>query len=226
MSNRLIAIGDIHGCLEPLDMLLRAISPVQGDTIVTLGDYVDRGPDSKGVVDRLIELKSQCELIALQGNHEEMMLDVVKGKKPHFRWLQYGGVQTLDSYGFIGDLNIIPEDHHAFFDSMVDYYESEDHLFFHANYDADKEASNQDVYALRWRKLTESAPQPHLSGKRAIVGHTHDPTGEILDLGHIVCLDTYCYGGGWLTAFDTQSGKVWQASMDGRERVFEPSPPA
>lgn len=223
MSKRQIAIGDIHGCALALELLLEAIEPSGDDTIIALGDYVDRGPDSKGVVDRLIELRASCEVIALQGNHEEMMLDVVSGKKPHFQWLQYGGVQTLDSYGFIGDLDIIPDEHRTFFDSMVDFYESDDHLFFHANYDAEKPAGEQEVYDLRWRKLTESAPPPHFTGKRAIVGHTHDPTGEILDLGHIVCLDTYCYGGGWLTAFDTQSGKVWQASMDGRQREFDPA---
>ncbi|MEZ6080055.1 MAG: metallophosphoesterase family protein [Pirellulaceae bacterium] len=102
MSGRLIAIGDIHGCTQALDTILATIGLESDDTFVTLGDYVDRGPDSKGVIDRLIALRSQCNLVPLFGNHEEMMLDVVRDGQPPYRWLQYGGVETLDSYRFAG----------------------------------------------------------------------------------------------------------------------------
>lgn len=223
MSGRLIAIGDIHGCLSSLEKLLEEIAPSGDDTIVTLGDYVDRGPDSKGVIDRLIELRKQCAVVALQGNHEEMMLDVVRDEKPHFRWLQYGGVETLDSYGFVGDLKVIPSEHFEFFDSMVDSYESENHLFLHANYQEETPLAEQDPYTLRWEKLTDRTPGPHASGKRAILGHTHDRGGEIFDVGHFVCIDTYCYGGGWLTAIDVNSGETWQASLDGGYRHTPPA---
>ncbi|MEM7473648.1 MAG: metallophosphoesterase family protein, partial [Planctomycetota bacterium] len=134
MSQRLIAIGDIHGCAHPLNVLLDLIQPSAEDLIVTLGDYVDRGPDSKGVVDRLIELGNHCKFVALKGNHEEMMLDVVQDRKPHERWLQFGGVSTLDSYGFMGDLNIFSEAHIAFYAAMVDFFETDNHFFVHANY--------------------------------------------------------------------------------------------
>ena len=80
-GERLIAIGDIHGCLTALDTLLDAIAPTSSDIIVTLGDYVDRGPDSRGVIDRLIELGRQTRLIGLLGNHEEMMLDVIRARR-------------------------------------------------------------------------------------------------------------------------------------------------
>lgn len=226
MPERLIAIGDIHGCATALDLILEAIEPQPGDTIVTLGDYVDRGPDSKGVIDRLIALQSTCQLVALQGNHEEMMLDVVTGKQPHHRWLQYGGVDTLDSYGFMGNLDVIPDEHHAFFESMVDFHETENHLFVHANYLPDSPLGEQDIYTLRWQKLSESIPGPHCSGKRAVLGHTHDRGGEIFDLGHMVCIDTYCYGGRWLTALELNSGKTWQASLKGDFRCLDPSNPA
>lgn len=215
MSNRLIAIGDIHGCLEPLEKLISEIGLATEDTVVTLGDYVDRGPDSKGVIDLLIGLEDKCNLVALQGNHEEMMLDVVKEKKPHFRWLQYGGVETLDSYGFVGDLDIIPERHHQFFDSMVDYHETDEFMFLHANYAPELAPAEMDVHTLRWLKLTDVTPPPHVSGKRAIVGHTHDRGGEIFDLGYLACIDTYCYGGGWLTALEVRTGEMWQANMHG-----------
>ncbi len=106
---RTLVFGDIHGSLRALDTLLQAVSPKKTDKVVTLGDYVDRGDDTKGVIDRLLELREQCELVPIKGNHEEMMLDVIEfGAAPH-SWLRYGGVDTLDSYGFTGNLSVIPE---------------------------------------------------------------------------------------------------------------------
>lgn len=218
MTGRLIAIGDIHGCIAALQAVWKAIDPKPEDTIVILGDMVDRGPDSKGVVDSLIHYSKQTKVVVLQGNHEEMMLDVVREKQPPFRWLQYGGVDTLDSYGFAGDLGVIPAEHLAFFESMVDYYETENHLFIHANYDPKLPLDQQSVAHLRWLKLSDTTPPSHVSGKRAIVGHTHDYDGEIFDVGHLICIDTYCYGGGWLTAIDVHSGEVWQADKEGTLR--------
>jgi len=218
MSGRLIAIGDIHGCAAALDTLLAAIAPQADDTIVALGDYVDRGPDSKGVIDRLIALGSRCKLIALHGNHEEMMLDVVRDGQPPFRWLQYGGVETLDSYRFAGDMSVVSQAHRDFFASMRDFYETNDYFFVHANYDPDLSLAEQPRQLLRWMKLTDMTPPPHRSGKRAIVGHTHDRNGEIFDIGHLVCIDTFCYGGGWLTALDVDSGQLWQSNLAGELR--------
>ena len=68
---------------------------------------------------------------------------------------------------------------------------------------------------LRWHSLDDVVPSPHLSGKVAVVGHTANTNGEILDLGHLICIDTYCDGGGWLTALDLRSGQQWQASKEG-----------
>lgn len=218
MTGRLIAIGDIHGCLRAFESLLDAISPQLNDTIVTLGDYVDRGPQSKQVVDRLIELGKQCQLVPLMGNHEEMMLEVIKQNKPPYRWLQYGGVDTLDSYRFAGDMRVIPPEHFAFFETMRDCFETDKHFFVHANYDPKLELSKQPIEFLRWLKLTDIIPDPHFNGKRAIVGHTHDRGGEIFDIGHVVCLDTFCYGGGWLTAMEVNSGQLWQTNLEGHLR--------
>ncbi len=218
MSGRLIAIGDIHGCSAALDAILAAIDPKQDDTIVTLGDYVDRGPDTKGVIDRLIALGEKCQLVALHGNHEEMMLDVVRAGQPPYRWLQYGGVETLDSYRFAGDMSVIPDEHHSFFAAMRDYYETDEHFFVHANYDPELSLAEQPRQLLRWQKLTDYTPGAHRNGKKAVVGHTRDRDGEIVDLGYLVCIDTYCYGGGWLTALDMRSGKIWQSNLDGMLR--------
>lgn len=218
MAERLIAIGDIHGCRAALDALLDVIAPGPDDTVVALGDYVDRGPDSRGVIDSLIDLGGRTRLVGLLGNHEEMMLDVVRRGEPHHSWLRYGGVETLDSYGFEGDLSFLPPEHERFFDALKECFVEGDYFFAHAAYDPDQPLDSQNGEMLRWYSLTAGVPAPHQSGKTAVVGHTANREGEILDVGHLVCLDTFCYGGGWLTAMDLHSRKVWQASRDGSLR--------
>ncbi|MCA9196587.1 MAG: serine/threonine protein phosphatase [Planctomycetales bacterium] len=216
-AERIIAIGDIHGCNTALHALLDAIALTDRDILVPLGDYVDRGPDSKGVLDTLIRLKAEYDVRPIFGNHEEMMLTALEGNPPH-DWLRYGGVETLDSYGFSGDLGIVPERHVEFLRNCVDYVETDKHIFLHANYIYDVPLDRQDEFQLRWRSLIDEMPGPHMSGKIAVVGHTPDKTGEILDVGFLKCIDTFCYGGQWLTALDVLTGQVWQANDQGELR--------
>lgn len=218
MSERLIAIGDIHGCQVALEALLDVIKPNKSDVVVTLGDYVDRGQDSRGVIDTLIELRNRTQLIPLLGNHEEMMLQVLQQGASHHEWLKHGGVDTLDSYGFDGDLDFLPVEHEEFFESLGDYFVADDFFFTHAAYDPDSPFEHQPVDLLRWYPLSDGIPARHVSGKTAIVGHTANRDGEILDVGHLICLDTYCYGGGWLTAMDVKSRQLWQVSAEGNLR--------
>jgi serine/threonine protein phosphatase 1 len=91
----------------------------------------------------------------------------------------------------------------------VPWFETETHLFTHGNYDPDLPLDQQDGRTLRWLSLRDSVPGPHRSGKIAVVGHT--PQSEVLNLGHLICLDTGCAYGGKLTGMDVDSGKVWQA---------------
>jgi len=150
-----------------------------------------------------------------------MMLDVVRDGQPPFRWLQYGGVETLDSYRFSGDMDVISPEHRQFFASLSDYYETDDFFFVHANYDPMLPLAQQPRHLLRWQKLSDMTPPPHRNGKRAVMGHTHDRDGEIFDIGHLICLDTYCYGGGWLTAMELNSGTMWQSDIAGELRRGE-----
>lgn len=212
---RLIAIGDIHGYVAALDTLLGAIEPTPDDIIVTLGDYVDRGPDSKGVIDSLIRWGRQTQLVALIGNHEEMMLNVVSGEQSHHSWLRYGGVETLESYGFDGELNFLPAEHAEFFGSLGDFFVHDEFFFTHAAYDPVLSFENQPVELLRWHSLRMGIPDPHVSGKTAVVGHTASDTFEVLDVGHLICLDTNCYGGGFLTAMELPSRRMWQSTPEG-----------
>ena len=216
MSKRTIAIGDIHGCAQALSRLIEAIEPTEDDTLVPLGDFVDRGPDSRGVLTMLIELVDRCQLVPLLGNHEVMMLNAFESPESMEFWLDVGGQETLDSYG--GSLAEVPPEHWVFLRGLRRYYETESHLFVHANFDPELTLEQQPDRLLLWEHIVHTLPSRHASGKTAIVGHTPQGTGEALDLGHLICIDTYCVGGGWLTALDVASGRIWQANRSGQLR--------
>lgn len=219
MPARTIAIGDIHGCNRALVELLRAISPQSDDMIIALGDYVDRGPESPAVIDTLIQQSSQCHLVPLMGNHEIMMLTALEDRSQMGFWLENGGAQTLASYGADPDaVGEIPDAHVHFMEGCRPYVETDGHLFLHANYAANLPLDRQPEYVTFWEHLTTHVPDRHVSGKVAVVGHTPQYNGEILDLGHIICIDTFCVGGGWLTALDIATGQTWQVDRDGRRR--------
>lgn len=216
MASRIIAIGDIHGCSAALAALIDWIALRPEDTLVTLGDYVDRGIDSKGVLDQLIGLEDRCHLVPLLGNHDEMMMHARDGRSDFRFWLACGGDSALDSYGATSQLNLIPAAHFRFLERCLPFFETETHLFIHANYRPDLPLDRQDESTLRWLSLLDYTPAPHCSGKIAVVGHTQQP--EVLDLGHLICLDTACCSGGWLTAMDVAIGTVWQVDERGRRR--------
>jgi serine/threonine protein phosphatase 1 len=110
---RQFAIGDIHGCLTALQVLDKELAFGDGDTVVTLGDYVDRGPDSRGVIEFLLGLRKRCKLVALRGNHEIMMLMARNDRSLLVNWVACGGGATLDSYGAAG-FHDIPGTHWDF----------------------------------------------------------------------------------------------------------------
>src|SRR5262245_16334461 len=134
---RLLAIGDIHGYAKVLDRLLEAVQPGPSDQIVTLGDYVDRGPDSRGVLERMLALHRTGRLVALRGNHDVMMVHARQGWSEERVWQMCGGNTTLASYaadGRAGRLDDVPAEHWAFLEDIcVDWYETDTHFFVHAN---------------------------------------------------------------------------------------------
>jgi serine/threonine protein phosphatase 1 len=218
MASRTIAIGDIHGCSAALRALIEAINPQRDDTLIPLGDCIDRGPDSCGVVEQLLLLRDRCRLFPLLGNHEEMMLNYLDGRPQPDDWLAVGGAETLASYGTGSDAAAIPKEHIDYIRTWGDCFETDTHFFVHASYEPQRPLAKQHWRSMRWHTLRAAIPEPHESGKIAVVGHTSLKNGEILDLGHLVCIDTYCWGGGWLTALDTVCGHIWQANRDGRLR--------
>ena len=222
--SRQIAIGDVHGCVHALDALLDAISPTANDQLIFLGDLIDQGHDSREVLDRLFDLKQRCSLVLIEGNHEEMMFAARESEKALRYWENCGGVTTLNSFRFGGGLKDIPEEYWKLLDEGVPYYETEDHIFTHANYLPDSPMPVQPGYQLRWALFEPEKMQPHESGKTVWVGHTEQVNGEILDLGFAACIDTACWRYGWLTAVEVNSRQTWQANRWGSLReVGEPS---
>ena len=230
MPPRVIAIGDVHGCATALRTLIGVLDLKPDDTVVMLGDCVDRGPESRQVIDQLFRLRDCCQLIPLLGNHEEMMLDYIDGKPQPDDWMEVGGAATMRSYGMSLSPSEVPQSHIEYIRTWGDYFETDSHFFAHGNYDADRALAKQHWQTMRWKSLKLGVPGPHVSGKTAILGHTSQKSGEVLNLGHLICIDTFCWGGGWLTALDTISGQRWQVDRDGTPRkeaaTAQPAKPA
>ena len=134
---RLLAIGDIHGCFTALKTLLETVELRHDDTLITLGDYVNKGPNTFAVLDYMIHLQQQVHLVPLRGNHEKMLLDARDDDRGLRLFQRVGGHRTLDSYspieGSPGQLSDIPETHWRFLDGLRLYHETKSHFFVHAN---------------------------------------------------------------------------------------------
>ncbi|MBV9864647.1 MAG: serine/threonine protein phosphatase [Abitibacteriaceae bacterium] len=218
---RILALGDIHGCSRAFDTLMATVAPQQTDKLITLGDYTDRGPDSKGILNRMLALHKSGILVPLLGNHDITMLQARTDRRiGMFWWRDFGGDATMESYAR-GDAtatwNDIPPEHWDFLQTKCfKYYETDTHFFVHANADPNLPLEQQPDELLFWERFNH--PAPHYSGKIMVCGHTHQQNGLPLNLGHAVCIDTWVYGDGWLTCLDVKSGKIWQANQAGERR--------
>lgn len=218
---RILAISDIHGCYRALAALAKFADFTANDTVITLGDYVDKGPASRQTLDWLIDYQSRAPLIALRGNHDILMLTARNGKKDTAAWLEQGGAKTLASYApgkqREGRLDDVPAAHWQFLEATVRYHEVATHFFVHATVNPDLPLAEQPDFSLFWDKFRD--PRPHQSGKVMVCGHTSQKTFEPVNLGHAICIDTRCFGGGWLTCYDILTGRLWQASQRGETQT-------
>ncbi|NNE92197.1 MAG: serine/threonine protein phosphatase [Verrucomicrobiales bacterium] len=224
MSNRLLAIGDIHGCLTALEKLAEGVGFSKSDHLVFLGDYVDRGPDTKGVIDFLIGLRDEgYNVTFLRGNHEIMMLGAVgRSGDSLISWLGVGGDEAMESYN-ADSFDDVPTAHWDFLrNDLQPWHETENHIFVHAGASPDIEMHDQSDFVLYWEFF--DFPEPHQSGKTVICGHSSQRNGRPLSVGHAVCIDTFAYGdGGWLTCLDPNAQTCWRANQAGqfREELLE-----
>jgi len=199
---RIYAIGDIHGSLDKLRSLLArcehdaAGAPMR---LVFIGDYIDRGPDSRGVIEHVMALQQRLgdSVVALMGNHEAMALATIDEKIPAGTWLTEGGAATLRSYGVVS-ARALPHAHVTWLRSLRMSYDDGRRLFVHAGVNPEKALDAQDD-ALLWIR------EPFLSdardyGRLIVHGHTPTRTGEPDLRTNRVNIDTGAVYGHALTA--------------------------
>jgi diadenosine tetraphosphatase ApaH/serine/threonine PP2A family protein phosphatase len=241
-GKRIYAIGDVHGCLNELDALLeRILEDIEGANLmksafnndhqnpapskpmlIFLGDYVDRGPDSKGVLDQLIRLKSgRPETVFLKGNHEALLLDFLSDPEMMQHWLEWGGEETLESYGVKNVLGRSGEDlaaelsekmpaaHLSFLQSLALTHIEGDYFFVHAGVRPGVNLDDQQEEDLLWiRKKFHSAAASERPDK--VIVHGHQPMKKPLDAGWRIAVDT---GACW-------TGKLTAVALEDRSRRF------
>ncbi len=224
-GKRVYAIGDIHGHVDTLARMHDLIEadmkerPVDDATILYVGDYIDRGPDSKGVIDLLVERElyaPQFRHVFLLGNHEDAMYNEFMAEPQGHRqdWLQWGGAEAVESYGVEIDKSkaygpqaeriaaelkeALPLIHHEFFKNLKLYYEVDDYLFVHAGIRPGvpiEKQTKQDLTFTREPFMSFEGHHP----QRVVHGHTATRTQKIDIRPNRINVDTHHYGGGPLT---------------------------
>lgn len=188
----LIAIGDIHGCAHTLDLLIERLAPTSDDHLIFIGDYIDRGPDSKGVIDRLLKLRETYHCTFLRGNHEAFLLDFLEDRDFQL-WGMNGGVSTLQSYTNGSREPHIPESHLAFIRETKLYYDAPDFFFVHAGLRPELTIAENlrhcDEQVFLWERDHLEAEE--LAWEKPVVcGHTPKP--EPLNRDKLIDIDTGC----------------------------------
>jgi serine/threonine protein phosphatase 1 len=213
MSDNLYAIGDIHGSLDALERLMDKISPdLAQNRLVFVGDYIDRGPQSQGVVDYIVRLKNLAPLgqvVCLKGNHEAMFLDFLAGG-PAEMFLFNGGLATLEDYW--GDHWVdredltLPPDHRQFYQDLQLYYETPDYIFVHGGLKPGVSLAEQREEDLLWIR-GEFIASTEDFGRRVIFGHT--PFKQPLIMPNKIGIDTGAVYGNRLTALKLPAEDFW-----------------
>ena len=231
---RAYAVGDIHGRLDLLDEILAKIEadiesrPPADNFIIFLGDLIDRGPDSAGVVERLRTYKPPfARTVFLAGNHEEVLLRVLDGEEELLgNWMRFGGAECMQSYGIDPDTlrfaeeqqgialvrAAVPAAHREFLGSFGDTFRFGDFLFVHAGIRPGVELDYQDLKDLRWIR------EPFLSDAKEhgfVVVHGHTIVGSVEERRNRISIDTGAYRTGVLTAVALEDDRRWFLATGG-----------
>ncbi|MDI6852682.1 MAG: metallophosphoesterase family protein [Deltaproteobacteria bacterium] len=212
------AIGDIHGCLAHLEQLLEAVNPdLTRHKLVFIGDYIDRGPNSRGVVDYVIRLKKQYpeNVICLKGNHEAMFLDFLNGIERDL-FLFNGGRSTIQEYwgkhwDSLAELRLPPE-HEEFFLSLEKYHQTQDYVFVHGGLKPGvplAEQVEEDLFWIRGEFITSFEDFGH----KVVFGHT--PMKYPLVMPNKIGIDTGCVYGNFLTCIRLPAEEFFFAECEG-----------
>ena len=223
----LYAVGDIHGERQKLDELLEALPLVEGDRLVFLGDYIDRGSDSYAVLERLIQLEREWPCIFLLGNHESMLLDFLGWTDEAYfggdAFLMNGGDRTLASYGYFDREQPdrkgfrLPKRHEDFLLGLKLHYAEGDYVFVHAGLGRTQLRQTDLTYALRRSKPEDllwgrtNCDLPHRLGATVVYGHTpSEDFGVRWNAPFGIGIDTGAVYGGPLTAIRLPDETVFQ----------------
>lgn len=210
---RLIGITDIHGEYEKLCSLIEYLNPQKDDTIVFMGDYIDRGPKSKEVVDKLIEMKDVCKCVYLIGSHEYAMMHAKKDEYYDYLFWNYGGDATVDSYGSFDNIMKI---HGEFFRSLKYFYKKGKYLFVHAGVRSGTPLDEQDKVDMVYIR-GNFYNYDHDFPFKIIFGHTDFDEPQVWK--DRICIDTGCgkYKDAPLTAIVIEKGKERFINSSGEE---------
>ncbi len=214
LKGRLFAIGDIHGCVSKLKLLVQSFADLdRKDKIIFLGDYIDRGESSREVIDYIIDLRNTgLDIITLRGNHEEMLLGAYENKRNIITWLLNGGSFTLESFGII-NVSELPARYLDFFYGLKYFYVFENFIFVHAGFNDEISDPFEDKFDMVWARR-ESYKNPVLKKYTIIHGHTPVPLDVcrkmIKEREQVINIDTGCiygdtHGLGHLSAVELKS---------------------
>ncbi len=228
---RKFAIGDIHGCAKTFAALLKKLQLTTADELYLLGDYFDRGPDTKGVLDKILQLKKDgYSLHCLGGNHEELFLNAFVDYDNLSHWLGNGGWKAMQSFGTF-EISEIPQKYIDFVQSLEYYFLVDDYILVHAGLNFRRENPLEDNASLLWiRDWYENIDYEWL-GKRIIIhGHTPIERAEIdkqfesMAISQFLNIDNGCVFGtshpqkpglGNLVAFNlTERKLIFQEKID------------
>lgn len=204
MSGRLIVSTDWHGKLSRVKNLFSKLDLQPNDTIIYLGDAIDRGEDSKGCVDFILDLKKRYKVVTLLGNHESFVLEAAKYPNGQMArsWLMNGGIACIDSYDpecrSSDPIKLILDTHADYFNNLQLTYETENFIFVHGYLSHELDVEDQEEFLCIWGRFQDIFP--HKSGKTVVCGHsiqTNGPTNH----GFKICIDTGSFlRNGYVTA--------------------------
>lgn len=217
---RTFILTDIHGYDEQFKKLLKIIGLKRTDKLILLGDYIDRGRQSKEVLDTILLLKEHdFDVIALRGNHEQMLLQTFDNSAKLPFWLKNGGDKTLTSFG-TSHFNRIPAKYIEFLHSMPYYYDDGKHIYVHAGLNTSIDNPFDDTRSMLWMRHWESELNADwLMDRTIIYGHTPKDIAQIrksIKKGQLICLDNGIYlertGYGNLCALHLESKELYTLS--------------
>jgi serine/threonine protein phosphatase 1 len=216
MNNRIYAIGDIHGCFRAMkDLIENKIQLTKADKLIFLGDYIDRGPDSKKVLDYIIELQNNhYDIITLRGNHESMFINAWYNESAVSKWIINGGSETLLSFG-TDKLKNIDSKYLHFLENLKFYYELDKYIFVHAGFNDSLDDPFSDYYCMLWNSR-EQYFNSLLNDRTIIHGHAPVPLNiiqkQITNNAGVINIDGGCaYANaryGKLIAFEVNIGSI------------------